>query len=71
MHHPRSGDGVQDPEGHGLQVGHGGVYRNDEHAVESVPKVQLKVLTKERETEKIAHTIVESARTGKIGDDAI
>ena len=44
------------------------MYRGGEYKVDFVPKVEIKVLAKDDEAEKIANTIIEAAKTGKIGD---
>jgi nitrogen regulatory protein P-II 1 len=59
---------ISEVRGHGRQRGHTQVYRGGEYKVDLLPKVRLEVLSKETETEKIANTIIDSARTGKIGD---
>jgi nitrogen regulatory protein P-II 1 len=59
---------ISEVRGHGRQRGHTEVYRGGEYKVDLLPKVCLEVLSKEIETEKVANTIIDSARTGKIGD---
>jgi nitrogen regulatory protein P-II 1 len=59
---------ISEVRGHGRQRGHTEVYRGGEYKVDLLPKVRLEVLSKETETEKVANTIIDSARTGKIGD---
>jgi nitrogen regulatory protein P-II 1 len=54
--------------GHGRQKGHTEVYRGGEYNVDFLPKTELKVLVRDTEAEKIANTIMDAARTGKIGD---
>jgi nitrogen regulatory protein P-II 1 len=54
--------------GHGRQRGHNEVYRGGEYHVDFLPKVRIEVLTTDGMAETIAGTIVEKARTGKIGD---
>ena len=54
--------------GHGRQRGHSEVYRGGEYKVDFLPKVRIEVLAKDSEAENVANTIVEHARTGKIGD---
>ena len=54
--------------GHGRQRGHSEVYRGGEYKVDFLPKVRLEVLVKDTEAEKVANSVVEHARTGKIGD---
>jgi nitrogen regulatory protein P-II 1 len=63
-----SGITLIDVRGHGRQRGHTEVYRGGEYKVDFLPKVRLEVLVKDGETEKVANTIVETARTGQIGD---
>jgi nitrogen regulatory protein P-II 1 len=59
---------ITEARGHGRQRGHTEVYRGSEYKVDFVPKVEIKVITHDADAEKIANTIVEAARTGKIGD---
>ena len=54
--------------GHGRQRGHTEVYRGGEYRVDFLPKVRVEVLTSNDMAEKVANTIVDAARTGKIGD---
>ncbi len=63
-----SGMTITEVRGHGRQRGHSEVYRGGEYRVDFVPKVRLEVLTSNDQAEKVANTIVEAARTGKIGD---
>jgi nitrogen regulatory protein P-II 1 len=59
---------LSEVRGHGRQRGHSEVYRGGEYKVDFLPKVRLEVLVKDSEAEKVANTVVEQARTGKIGD---
>ena len=59
---------ISEVKGHGQQRGHTEVYRGGEYNVDYLPKVELEVLAKDADAEKIASTIVEAARTGAIGD---
>ncbi len=63
-----SGMTITEVRGHGRQRGHSEVYRGGEYKVDFLPKVRIEVLTTDREVERVADTIVEHARTGKIGD---
>jgi nitrogen regulatory protein P-II 1 len=63
-----SGMKLTEVRGHGRQRGHTEVYRGGEYKVDFLPKVRIDVLTRDSEAEKIANTIIEEARTGKIGD---
>jgi nitrogen regulatory protein P-II 1 len=58
-------------QGFGRQKGHTEVYRGAEYTVDMVPKVKLEVLTEDADALKVADTIVEAARTGKIGDGKV
>ena len=62
---------VTESRGFGRQGGHQEVYRGTEYTVEFVPKLRIEVLTDDSEAERVADTIVEAARTGKIGDGKV
>ncbi len=55
-------------KGHGRQRGHTEVYRGGEYTVDFLPKVEIQVLTSDGQAEKVANTIIEVSRSGKIGD---
>ena len=59
---------VTEARGHGRQRGHSEVYRGGEYTVDYLPKSRLEVLVPDADAEKIATTIADAARTGKIGD---
>jgi len=59
---------ITEVQGFGRQRGHTEVYRGSEYKVDFLPKVRLEVLVKDGEVDKVANTIVDRARTGKIGD---
>jgi nitrogen regulatory protein P-II 1 len=59
---------VSEVQGFGRQKGHTEVYRGAEYRIEYLPKVRLEIVCEDADVEKIASTISESARTGKIGD---
>ncbi len=59
---------VTEARGHGRQRGHTEVYRGGEYSVDFLPKTRIEVLVPDVDAEKIATTIVDAARTGKIGD---
>jgi nitrogen regulatory protein P-II 1 len=63
-----SGMTLTEVRGHGQQRGHSEVYRGGEYKVDFLPKVRIEVLTADGKAEEVANTIVEHARTGKIGD---
>jgi nitrogen regulatory protein P-II 1 len=59
---------VSEVRGHGRQRGHTEVYRGGEYRVDFLPKARIEVLVPDEDAEKIASTIIDAARTGKIGD---
>ena len=58
-------------KGYGRQMGHTERYRGAKMDVGFVPKVLLKICCKSDDTAKAVNTIVESARTGEVGDGKI
>jgi nitrogen regulatory protein P-II 1 len=62
---------VSEVRGYGRQKGHTEVYRGAEYTVDLVPKVRIEVLVDDLDADKVVDTIVESARTGKIGDGKV
>ena len=62
---------VTEVRGYGRQKGHTEVYRGAEYTVDLVPKVRIEVLVDDLDAEKVVDTVVEAARTGKIGDGKV
>jgi nitrogen regulatory protein P-II 1 len=62
---------VSEVQGYGRQKGHTEVYRGAEYSVDFVPKVRVEVVADDTNAEKVVDAIVESARTGKIGDGKV
>ena len=62
---------VSEVQGFGRQKGHTEVYRGAEYTVDLVPKVRVDVLVDELHADKVVASIVEAARTGKIGDGKV
>jgi nitrogen regulatory protein P-II 1 len=62
---------VSEVQGYGRQKGHTEVYRGAEYSVDFVPKVRVEVVADDTLAEKVVDAIVESARTGKIGDGKV
>jgi nitrogen regulatory protein P-II 2 len=58
-------------KGFGRQMGHTERYRGAKMDVGFVPKVLLKICVKAEDCEKALSAIVESARTGEVGDGKI
>jgi nitrogen regulatory protein PII len=62
---------VTDVRGHGRQKGHTAVYRGKEYSVSLIPKVEIDVVVPNDIAEAVVTAIVESARTGEIGDGRV
>ena len=62
---------VTEVKGYGRQKGHAELYRGAEYVVDFVPKVKLEIVVEDERCENIVETIVQTARTGKIGDGKI
>lgn len=62
---------VSEVSGYGRQKGHTEVYRGAEYAVDFVPKVRIEVAVDDAVAERVVDVIVDSARTGKIGDGKV
>ena len=62
---------VSEVQGFGRQRGHTEVYRGAEYTVDLVPKVKIDVLVNDGDADKVVDSIVEAARTGKIGDGKV
>jgi nitrogen regulatory protein PII len=62
---------VEEVKGFGRQKGHTELYRGAEYTVDFLPKVRLEVLVPDDSAAKVVELIIESARTGKIGDGKI
>lgn len=62
---------IYDVRGHGRQKGHKEVYRGQEYEVDLLPKVKLEAIVSNDRVEETVGAIVESARTGKIGDGKV
>jgi nitrogen regulatory protein P-II 1 len=62
---------VSEANGYGRQKGHTEVYRGAEYTVDLVPKVRVEILVDDLDAEKVVDTVVEAARTGKIGDGKV
>jgi len=59
---------ISEVQGFGRQRGHTEVYRGAEYTIDFVPKVRVEILVDDSETDRVLRSLVEAARTGKIGD---
>jgi nitrogen regulatory protein P-II 1 len=62
---------ISEVKGYGRQQGHSELYRGAEYVVDFLPKVKIDLIVDEGEVDKVIDIIVESARTGKIGDGKV
>ncbi len=62
---------VSEVRGHGRQKGHKEVYRGQEYEVDLLPKVKIEMVVPSARAEEVIRTVIQSARTGKIGDGKI
>ena len=62
---------VDEVKGFGRQGGHTETYRGAEYKVDLLPKVKVEVLCNEADVESVVDTIMNAARTDKIGDGKI
>ena len=62
---------VLEVRGHGRQKGHTEFYRGQEYTVDLIPKTKIELVLDDDMAEKVVQTIMNSARTGKIGDGKI
>ena len=62
---------VYEVKGFGRQKGHTELYRGAEYVVDYIPKVKIEVAIDDDRLDQVIEAIVESARTGKIGDGKI
>lgn len=62
---------VSEAKGFGRQKGHTELYRGAEYVVDFLPKIKLEIVVKAELVAKVVDTIVEAAKTGRIGDGKV
>ncbi|MCF7520836.1 P-II family nitrogen regulator [Neisseria sp. ZJ106] len=62
---------VSEVKGFGRQKGHTEIYRGAEYAVDFLPKVKLELVLADDAVERAVEVIMDTARSGKIGDGKI
>ena len=62
---------VTEVKGFGRQRGHTELYRGAEYVVDFLPKTKLELAVEDDIAEQVVEAIVNTARTGKIGDGKI
>jgi nitrogen regulatory protein P-II 1 len=62
---------VTEVKGFGRQKGHTEIYRGSEYTVDFLPKIKLEVVLADSLLDSAVKAIINSAKTGKIGDGKI
>ena len=62
---------VTEVKGFGRQKGHVELYRGAEYDITFIPKVKIEIVVADSLAEKVVATILDKAKTGKIGDGKI
>jgi nitrogen regulatory protein P-II 1 len=62
---------VSEVKGYGRQKGHSELYRGAEYVVDFLPKIKMEMVVDDDMVDSVVNTVVEAARTGKIGDGKI
>ena len=64
-------DDFSEARGFGRQGGHTETYRGAEYQIEFVPKAKLEIVVEDDQVDRLVELLVESARSGKIGDGKV
>lgn len=62
---------VSEVRGFGRQKGHTELYRGAEYVVDFLPKIKIEIIVKADMVTQVIEVIVNSAKTGRIGDGKI
>ena len=62
---------ISDVKGFGRQKGHKEIYRGSEYTVDFLPKIKIDIVVSDDQLDEAIKVIVESAKTGKIGDGKV
>jgi nitrogen regulatory protein PII len=62
---------VSEVRGFGRQKGHTEIYRGSEYTVDFMPKLKLEIVVDDADADAVEKAIIDSARTGKIGDGKV
>ncbi|HML95265.1 MAG: P-II family nitrogen regulator [Candidatus Dadabacteria bacterium] len=62
---------VTEVKGFGRQKGHTELYRGAEYVIDFLPKIKLEIVVSDDMVSKVIDAIMDSAKTGKIGDGKI
>ncbi|MHC4403451.1 MAG: P-II family nitrogen regulator [Planctomycetota bacterium] len=70
-HAPVEACGVREVKGYGRQKSYLDEYRGSEYSLAFLPKVEISLWVDDLRVEEVVRTIVEVARTGRMGDGKI
>lgn len=62
---------ISEVKGRGRQLGVKESYRGSNYCIDLIPKTRLELIVNEEDLDEVIDTIIESARTGEIGDGKI
>jgi nitrogen regulatory protein P-II 1 len=62
---------ISEVKGFGRQKGHVELYRGAEYSIDFLPKLKIQILVCDKRAAQVAETVMNAARTGKIGDGKI
>lgn len=62
---------ISEVKGFGRQKGHTEIYRGAEYVVDFIPKIKVETVVADDLADKLVETIMQTVRTGKIGDGKI
>lgn len=62
---------ISEIEGHGKQKGVVQQWRGEKYKVELLPKTKIEIIVKDQDAGRISKAIIDSAKTGEIGDGKI
>ncbi len=62
---------ITEVKGYGRQKGHKEIYRGAEYVVDFIPKIKLEIIVDSDWADQVVEKILESAKTGKLGDGKI
>ncbi|MDR1711033.1 MAG: P-II family nitrogen regulator [Propionibacteriaceae bacterium] len=71
VRHGVTGMTISEVSGYGRQRGHVEVYRGEEYTIDFILKIRIEVVVEDDETEALTGVILQSARTGQVGDGKI
>ena len=63
-----NGMNISEIRGRGSQIGIKQQYRGSNYCEDLIPKTRVELIVKDEDMDKVVNTILESARTGDVGD---